>query len=549
MQNLDVAKKYANDVISGCIPACQYIKQSAQIFLDTLKDPRYYYDPTEVDALVEFISNFEFTETDTKINMYLEPWQLFLVVQLYGIYVKATGKRKHRSLYLELPRKNSKSTLICILGFWHFLTDKDSVVTLSANSFRQAKNVDFKKMLQYTKQIDPKGKHIKQHYDQLIFKENGNEIILFASDSGTVDGYNINFALVDEYHESVDSKMVDVLRSGMVNRKQPILAIVTTAGFNTNSACYIHRQNCIDILAGVKDDPAQLSMIYTVDKEDLQDYNKMFESEIIIKKANPNYLVSIDKDGLQAEINKAINSDQDRVSVLTKHFNVWLQNNTTEQWIPEDIINQSMKNIKLTDAQFLGLTVFCGVDLGSVSDLTSVTYLAQLDDKFYFFNGLYICEESLNTSINRDLFKEAAVSGLINITNGNVTDFDYILQDMLKVHQHNEIQEVAYDKFNATQWAISATESGLFLKPFSQVAGNLNKPLKEFERLIKSGKIVIQKNFLVKWCMMNVVVKTNSMGNISIDRNSRTKKIDAVASMINSLGCYLNNPVSNFNIW
>jgi phage terminase large subunit-like protein len=155
----------------------------------------------------------------------------------------------------------------------------------------------------------------------------------------------------------------------------------------------------------------------------------------------------------------------------------------------------------------------------------------------------------MNTNTNRDLFREASSLGYINITSGNVIDTDYILKDILKRNEKNPIQELHYDKWNSTQFAIDATEAGLNLKPFSQLPGNLNKPLKEFETLIKRGDLIIENNSLTKWQMGNVILKVNHMGNYSIDKSSRSKKIDGVAAMINSLGGYLSTPRYSYGIY
>ena len=126
-----------------------------------------------------------------------------------------------------------------------------------------------------------------------------------------------------------------------------------------------------------------------------------------------------------------------------------------------------------------------------------------------------------------------------------------ILQDILKVNNSHQIRLVSYDKWNSSQFAIDCTNAlgSETLQPYSQTAGSLNKPIKEFQRLIMSGQIVLQKNIITKWMISNVIVKTNNMGNQSIDKSSRSKKIDGVAAMLNTLGAYLESPRSSFNVF
>ena len=104
---------------------------------------------------------------------------------------------------------------------------------------------------------------------------------------------------------------------------------------------------------------------------------------------------------------------------------------------------------------------------------------------------------------------------------------------------------MAYDQYNATQWAISATNEGLPLEPFSQALWHFNKPSKEFERLIKSGKVVIDNNPITRWCFSNVTLKFDHNENVKPIKTSDQQKIDGVIAMLEALGTYLETPQFN----
>jgi len=539
VDNLEIAIQYANDVINNTILSCIYVKQAAQQFLNILDNPEYYYDSSEVDTVVTFINQFYLTEQTKPKKFILEPWQTFIVVNIYGIYNTTTNKRKYSQIYIELARKQGKSQLITLLALYHLIFDVDSQVIISANSREQAKNVDFKKVKQFASMIDVKEKHLKQYFNKITFKN--NELIVTASDSKRLDGLNASFVLIDEMHEAKDNTLYNVLKSSQGSRDDALFFIITTAGFNTESFCYSLRTYCTEVLSDVKNDDSMFSLIYTLDKDD------DFTDRKNWIKANPNLNISLKEKWLEGEVNKAINNTTEKNGVLVKNFNIWLKNNTIEDWIDEKYINQSLQDISIDEERFRGLVVFGGVDLASVSDIAACSYMIQLDDKYYFFNDYYLCEDTVNSSPNRELYKQAILDKELIVTSGNVIDYDYILEDILKVNQNNYIQLLMYDKWNSTQFAINAEQNSLNLRPFAQTAGNLNKPLKEFERLIKSGNIIIQKNSLSKWMLSNVILKVNHMGNYSIDKSNRNKKIDGVASMVNALGGYLESP-RNLNI-
>ena len=125
-----------------------------------------------------------------------------------------------------------------------------------------------------------------------------------------------------------------------------------------------------------------------------------------------------------------------------------------------------------------------------------------------------------------------------------MTDYDYILNDLLKANEKVYIRSIAYDSYNATQWAISATEQSLPLEPFSQSLGSFNKPTKELERLIRSGKVVIDNNEITRFCFANVVLKFDYCDNIKPTKATNQNKIDGVIAMIQALGAYLKDPNS-----
>jgi phage terminase large subunit-like protein len=541
MSNKEIADEYANRVINGSIVACKYVKLAAQRYLNDLADDRYYFNEPEVNTVIAFLNTLYLTEQSSKEHFILQPWQTFIVCNIYGIYIKSSDNRKYKNAYLELARKQGKSFLINGLAIYHLIFDADAEVVVSANSREQAKNTDFKKCKQFASQLDKKQKRIKHYYNSLKYKE--NNLIVTASEASRLDGLNISFAVIDELAQAPDNKMYNVIQTSQGSRRSPLCIAITTAGYNTESFCYQMRTYVADVLQDIIEDNSLFGIIYTLDDGDsYEDKNNWI-------KANPNIDVSIYCDYLESQVNRAVNSDAERNGILVKNMNVWLKNNTEEEWIPEKYVVDSMQKITMDDEKFYDVDCWVGVDLSSVSDLTAVNYMIQLDDKLYFFVEYYVPEDSVNTNINKDMFRNAAANGYLHITSGNVADYDRILEDIIKVNQRHSIQLVSYDRWNSTQFAINATAADLILQPYSQTAGSLNKPIKEFQRLLLSGNIVLQKNILTKWCIDNVIIKQNHMGNLSIDKSSRNKKIDGVAAMLNTLGAYLDSPRYSFNVY
>ena len=258
-------------------------------------------------------------------------------------------------------------------------------------------------------------------------------------------------------------------------------------------------------------------------------------------KANPNLDITIKSDYLRQQLNKAKNNPALQTSVYTKLFNMWLS--SSESWIPMDYIFKSQKKWEYKD--FEDSYAYFGVDLGATSDLTAISLLINQEDKFYIRNYYFVPEETLKTNPNREKYKLWKKLGFLNVTSGNVTDYERITTKIQEITEQIQITQVSYDQWNATQWAISMTNLGYNLQPFSQSIGSMNRPTKELERLIMSGKIVLYPNPIDVFCFQNCVPKYDLNDNLKITKESWNQKIDGVVAMINALGGFL--ATNNFN--
>ena len=212
-------------------------------------------------------------------------------------------------------------------------------------------------------------------------------------------------------------------------------------------------------------------------------------------------------------------------------------------WIQQELVAQYMQTLLWKD--FEGCTCYIGVDLASVSDFTSMSVMIPKDDKKYFKTITFIPRETLENHPDKELYQRYIREGSMIVTPGNVTDYDYILNQIFTINEVMGIEGVYYDKWNATQFAITATEAGINMQPYSQAVGNFNAPTKEFERLLKEGNLVIDKSSNILWQIGNVELKMDINGNVKPSKEKEKKKIDSVISMITALGGYLQNPVSN----
>lgn len=527
--------KYANDVLDGKIVTGRYIKLACTRFFSLLKNEKYYFNLAEVEKVISFISLIRhYLGKHAGKKFILEPWQTFIIANIYGFYLKETEKRLCRNAFILMARKQGKSALAAALSLYHLIADNEQAgqIFFAANSREQAK-ILLEITSNFAKSLDPKLKSLQIYRDTIKFKTSNSFIKVVSADTSKLDGFNISFAVIDEEHEAKNSKMIDVISSSMGMREQPLLLEISTAGFNLGGICHEKFVTCTEILEGLKTDDSLLCFLYTLNEKD------KWDDENVWIKANPNLGVTVTKDFIAGEIQKAKNTPSLECSVKTKNLNLWVS--SSDVWISSIFINKVSKKLDIND--FKNCECYVGCDLSSVSDLTAISYMILKDNKYYFFANYYLPESALVNNSNSEKYKIWQQKKLIKITPGNVTDYDYITTDLMKNNDKLSIQAIAYDSWNSTQWAIDATEKGLPLQPFSQSIGNYNKPTKEIERLILEGKnIVIDDNEITRYCFQNVKLKYDWNDNAKPVKTIAQQKIDGVIAIITALGHYLTIP-------
>lgn len=495
--------QYVDSVLSGKLVVGENIKLACIRFQNDLKNDKWDFREDKVDRAIRFIGMLKhFTGKSSGKHFILEPWQQFIVANIIGFYYKGTDIRRFNSSYIEVSRKNGKTALAAALCMYFLIADGEdgAEVDLAANSRDQAK-VAFDFCYQFSKQLDPKGLILKSYLKGITVKPNASKLNVFSADASKLDGFNASFGLIDEYHAAKTSKVRDVIKSSMGMRTNPHLMVITTAGFDKTSPCYQLRTTAIEILHKFKDDDSMFIAIYSLDDND------DWKNPDTWIKCTPNLDITVTKRYIQDQVTSAINNPSEEVGVRTKTLNQWCD--SSEVWISDRYILNSSQKINLFDKKFEDQICYVGVDLAAVSDLTAVSYLIKydVDNKYYFKTDYYLPRTALSDNANRELYKDWAREGYLKITDGNVTDYDYITTDIMKFYNFGNLYKIGYDNWNSTQWAITATENGLPLEPYNQGIGNFNKPTKELERLILGGQVVIDENPITRWCFANVVIK------------------------------------------
>ena len=534
---MEYYKEYAIGVVEGRIISCKYIKQACERYLSWFD--KYEFRKDKVDRVVNFITKLKhFTGSHNGKPFELMPWQIWVVSSIFGFY--NNNKRVINSVYIEIARKNGKTAFISAICLYCLIADGENggEIDFLANNAKQAK-IAFDMCSNFLQSIDKKGKYFQRYRDRIKFDKTKSFIQVLSSEASGLDGFNSSVFCLDEAHEQKDSRLYDVMVSSQGMRTNPLGLIITTAGFNKFGFCYPYRRTCTEILSGAKEDDSTFTAIFTLDEED------DWDDENVWIKSNPNLGVTVQTDYIRRQINSAKLNTSLEVGVKTKNLNMWCS--SAEVWINNDLLLESTSEVNLDN--FNECTAFIGVDLAAVSDLTATSVMIPFEGKFYFKNFYYLPESCLNNNINSQVYLDWYKHGYLTLTSGNVTDYDIVTKDLLNVSEKIYIDKVAYDQYNSTQWAIDCTGEGLPLIPYSQALWSFNRPTKEFERLIKMGKIIIDNNPITRWCFSNIAIKQDYNENIKpVKGGTANQKIDGAIAMIEALGIYLDQPQYNNQI-
>lgn len=525
-----IANKYAEQVISGEVVAGQLVKEACARYLADLETFRF--EPELADHALEFIQNLTHTTGEAAGRKFiLEPWQVFIVANLFG-FIGQDGARRFSRAYVEVPRKNGKSTFASALMLYGLLADGEAgaQVYSAATKLDQAMMVFGESVRACQAQDWLKDELVIQnsiHNRRIVYGDN-----LFKPlewNPGKQDGLNTHFCVIDEYHAHPNDELYNVIYNSMGARRQPLLFTITTAGFNREGPCYKHRQYCSQVLQGALKDDSLFTVIYSLDPGDDWTDPKTWA------KANPNWGVSVYPKKLEQSVNEAKELTHKEVEFKTKLLNVWTD--TAQTWISDAVWSKDQHD--LSYSSLAGLDCYGGLDLASTGDFCAFSlYFPEVDS---VITRYYLPEEAVkkrNDTAGANI-RDWVRQGLIIETEGNVTDYNYIKADILDLAEQFEIKEIAFDRFNSSQLIIELQNEGLTLYPFGQGFVSMSAPTKELERLIKVGRLKHGNNPVTRWQMGNILLRRDPADNIKIDKAKSGDKVDGPVSIVMALGTYM----------
>ena len=583
----DVAFKYAQDVYNGRIVAGNLVKLAAKRFLRDLKyggERGLWFDPNAAQHVVDFFGFLRHSKGEwgprggNKGEVFkLEPWQVFILANLFG-WKRADGTRRFREAYIEVARKNGKSTFMSGVALYLLVADdepgaeiytaatkKDQARIIFAESVKMRDASEF-----LAARIDKAGGKICSNMSVL---STGSKYEPQASEDQTLDGLNSHGILIDELHVHPTRNLYDVLHESTASRRQPLTLAITTAGFDKQGICYKQRTVGETILVGAVE-AAKMDYFFAFiacldDGDDWQD-----EANWI--KANPNLGISAKLDKLREAAQKAKMDPTAQNNFLRKHLNVWTSQDVA--WMPMAkwaLCNSagplvSARKLRSDALELLkGRDCYGAVDLSSKIDLAAFALLfpptkaktemrpvgapvvrrpgypgpqqryeeveiVPADLMWRVLVWHFMPEGNVDNRVKEDRveYNVWIKEGFIFTTPGSSIDYDFIKATIADMASKFHIMELGYDSWNAQQMANELAAAGMKMVEVRQGFKTMSDPMKRLLALVLDKKFEHYGDPVLTWEAGNVQAISDPRDNIAPDKKRSREKIDGIVAVI-----------------
>jgi phage terminase large subunit-like protein len=550
MTPVDRAQRYISQVLNGEVAACKWVRLACQRQLNDLanRELGFSFDVNRANRPVQFAESLPHIKGSQYAGKKLAfgDWQCFIITTVFG-WVDPQGHRRYRTAYIEVPRKNGKSTMSAPIGLYLLAADNEAgaEVYSAATTRDQARIVweDAKRMtdrspgLKSALDIETSAHSIYNKVQASSFKA------LSKDNNGNLDGLNVHGAIIDELHGHPNRALWDVIETATGSRAQSLIWAITTAGSNRAGICYEQQMYVRKLLENVHTDPTYFGIIYSIDEGD-----DPFDP-LTWAKANPNYGVSVSPDDLARKASKAQQMAAAQNNFLTKHLNVWVNADTS--WMNMQAWDKCA-DPTLDESEFEGMDCVLSCDLATKIDVAAKIRMFWKDIEghrhYYAFGKYYLPEEAADDGRN-SYYSGWAVEGRMVLTQGNVTDYGVIEDHIREDARRFNVLNAGFDPWQASAIIQRLQQDGLPVVEFRQTVQNMSEPMKELEALVLQGRFHFDGDPVLTWMISNVVCHVDAKENIYPRKERSENKIDGAVALISALGMALSNvdDQSSFN--
>lgn len=499
----------------------------------------FWFDDAEADRVVAF---FERVLTHPKGGsgkpnpFLLELWQKEYVRNLMGWKRAGSNLRKYRQTYLEMPRKNGKTTLAAGLLLYMLLVDRENgkEVYSAATTRDQAGLVfDIAAGMVANSPMLTKRCEILKSKKRIVTADGYFQSC--SAEAGAIHGTSPHCVVFDELHLQKDREMWEAFHTGFGARTQPMFMAITTAGHDRSSVCWEQHEYSRNIIEGNITDDSFLPMLFGADPED------DWTAESTWEKANPCLDVSLQREYLRTECKQAQEIPGLENSFRRLHLNQWTEQES--RLIPMADWDQC-EHLDLDLSEHDGQPCFAGLDLSSTRDVTALVLLFPKGNGVDVFPWFWIPEDNISRRAAQDqrVIRNFAEQGFVEVTDGNEVDVMHIAQRVVDICAPFDVRKVGFDPWNAAGPTQRMKELGMpdsVLVKMPQGASTYNEAIKQLLSMIGSQRLRHNGNKVLRWMASNAAGIEDANGNLRFHKGKSGDKIDGMTALGMALALYI----------
>jgi phage terminase large subunit-like protein len=465
----------------------------------------------------------------------LLPWQKKILKDIFET-LNSDGTRQYRTAYIEVAKKNGKTQLAALIGLYMLVCDREPEAEVySCAVDREQAGLCFKaakSMVQANPRLSSKVK-VLQH--SLEYK--GSTFSPRARDAKSAHGINPSCLILDELHVfpgQAGRDYFDTLTAGTVNRTQPLTIMITTAGNDQQSVCWQQREYAHQVREGIIKDDTFYSYVASADKDEDWTDPKVWA------KANPSLGHTIMMKSLKAKCEEAKNNPAKQNAFRQLHLSQWVQQ--ASRWLDLTFWDKCDQAIP----DLTGRKCYGELDLASTRDLTAFVLIFPPegpDEPWWVIPRFWLPEDGLREKGLKDQvpYLDWVRDGFLDVTPGNVTDYDFIESCIVEATDKYDLVEVGFDDWNANQVTSRMYEAGIEMVKMRQGHRTMGAPTKELERKVLGGTIAHGGHPVLRWNADNMIVRLDPNGNVCPDKGKARQKIDGIVALIMAIGRAIDN--------
>ena len=497
---------------------------------------KYFFDLPSAERAREFFENLRHVKGPLAGKPFkLEPWQWEGIIKpLFGWKKKSNGKRRFRRAYIQIPKKNGKSTLCAAIALYMLGADRELSAEVYSAATERAQAAIVFKVAKDMLRNSPVSRFFRKNRNTITVPRLGSVYVAVSKDTKAQHGLNTHCLIFDELHALKDAELYEVMTDGSSDaREQPLHITITTAGADRTSICYEEYIHAKEVLKDETADEEMLAVIYEPGEHD------DWRDPRVWAKVNPNLGISIQPEIIAAACKRAQKQPRKENSFKRLRLNMWTSSVT--RWLSSEDWDKCGRDYKPEDLK--GKICYGGLDLSSTIDLAAFGLLFSEPDGLYELTKFFMPEDRIEEASERDgvPYNQWVKEGLIIATPGNVIDYEAIVAEVERAKAFYELQEVGFDPYNATMIVQVLEKRGVKMVPVAQSFKGISSACKEFERQVMLGSkgqsgFRHSRNKVLTWNASNIEVRTGPGGIIAphkpVENRGRQKKIDGVVALI-----------------